>query len=111
MSDARKETLFRWLPVFTCLLGMLGQAAWLGNKWGVMETRMLAFEAHARDQISHMPLQEKLAIFLPRAEFAQIKTARDAELLALREDFRAGLSAVNAKLDRLIERSAVSKND
>ena len=105
MSDARKAWLDRWLPTLPILLGLIAQTFWFGYRDGVTQTNIAALQKEL------MPFEKRIEVFMPRVEVNAANKSRDAEILAMREEFRSRLVALESKLDRLIERSPLSKND
>ena len=90
MPEEAKVTLARWAPLVVSILvnGLL-----VGFWFGSAEGRLDAVEAHAGDLDVHMPLDEKLEIFVSRAEYLpQTKNIDDT------------LARIELKLDRAIER-------
>lgn len=101
MSISARETLSKWMPVIVALIGLAGNAVYIGRWMGESEQRHAASEQHARNADMHRPMSHDLKMFVTRPEFETLKTLRDNELAELRLSFRT----IDAKLDRLIERS------
>ena len=110
MSDARRESFFRWLPVLVALGGFIGNAIWAGRWSGAVEQRLVALESHQHDAVVHMPLEKKIDIFVTRQEFSGVTALRNIEVADMKRFYREEFSSVNSKLDRLIERVSLSKN-
>lgn len=95
MSDARKETLMRWLPAFIALVGFVGNAVYVGRWIGQVEQRVEFLEKRPG-------ATENMATFVSRNEFVLLK-----------ENLNSTLGRIEQKLDRVVEREngRVSKND
>ena len=90
MTENIKSTVARWAPLAVSLVvnGLV-----VGFYFGSVETRLAHVEDHAADANVHMPLDQKMKIFVGRSEYA---TSGD--------EIRRALSRIETKLDRAIER-------
>lgn len=94
MSAAQKEWISKWLPLVIAIASNLILVAY---GYGKLEQRLGPLETHvATDTTEHA-----LNMFVTRVEFTQQNLSRDKELAEL----RIGIREMNAKLDRLLERS------
>jgi hypothetical protein len=103
MSDARKDTLLRWLPAFIALVGFIGNAVYVGRWIGAVEQRVEFLEKRPTQS-------ENLATFVSRNEFNIQRDNRDRQI----GDMGKLLTRIEEKLDRVIERQSdarLSKND
>lgn len=108
MSTQAKEALSKWVPI---LITVLINVVTIGYWGGRIEARVTSIENHAHDEVVHMPLAKKFETFVPRTELTAMKSSRDLEIAEMKSDNKAAFFAINAKLDRLIERGALgSKN-
>ena len=94
MSDHNKDLLSRWLPLLVALLANL---AMFSYGYGKLEQRLAPLETH----VSTDTTEAAMRIFVTKAEWSMRNDTRDRELA----DVKASLAQVNAKLDRLLERS------
>lgn len=83
------------ITVGTIIVLFMILSAWVVR----LEQRLALLEVHATDRASHMPLTEKLNIFVPRAEYSAKVSQRDQEFFELRE----AIKLLVAKTDRLAE--------
>lgn len=102
MSDARKDTLLRWLPAFVALVGFIGNAVYIGRWIGAVEARVEFLERQPTASAN-------MATFVSRNEFTLQKENRDRQIL----DLSKTLNRIEEKLDRMVEREGIrlSKND
>ena len=94
------EQFSRWLPTSVAVAGFILQLTILSAWVGRLDQRLAAVEAHAADKVVHMPLTEKLTLFVPRAEYAAKVTQRDQEF----SELRRAIENLGAKIDRFFER-------
>jgi len=99
-----KDTFTKWLPALVAVVGFVGNAVYIGRWSGALDARLVAVEAHAASTAMHMPFERKVELFVTRTEYSAKQLSRDTELAEIKAAFRG----IDAKLDRLIERS--SKN-
>lgn len=93
MSNEAKERLSRWLPLAVAIVTNLVIVAY---GYGKLEQRLSPVEAHVVSTSA-----EKLhAQFVSRNEYEQRRAHLDNDIKELRADLRA----MDAKLDRLLER-------
>lgn len=108
MSPPTKDTspsiFSKWLPALVAFVGFIGNAVYIGRWSGALDARLVAVESHAASTALHMPFERKIELFVTRTEYSAKQLSRDTELAEIKAAFRG----IDAKLDRLIERS--SKN-
>jgi hypothetical protein len=93
MSNALKDRLDKWLPSIIAVLIQLAAVSYWG---GTITARLGNVEAHSNSTAVHMPMREKVDMFVTRAEFVAEKHSRADDRLTMR--------TIEQKLDRLIER-------
>lgn len=94
MSDKTRDWLSKWAPLMFALFTNVAVVAY---GYGKMSQRLEPLE----DYVSTHTTEKAIGMFITRSEFMMNNNARDRELA----DIKAGLTAANDKLDRLIERS------
>lgn len=94
MSDRTKDWLSKWAPLMFALFTNVAVVAY---GYGKMSQRLEPLEDYAATHTT----EKAIGMFITRSEFVMNNNARDRELA----DIKAGLTAANDKLDRLIERS------
>jgi hypothetical protein len=95
MSTAVKDRIDKWLPSIIAVLIQLAAVSYWG---GTITARLGNVEAHSNSTTIHMPLREKVDMFVTRPEFAAEKAARTDDRITMR--------TIEQKLDRLIERGS-----
>ena len=93
------EPMRQWATFILCLFNLIALLAgvfWWGAK---IESRLEQTEKHANSESVHMPLSEKIQVFVLRQEWERMNLQRTAEISELKKT----LDKVDGKIDRLIE--------
>ena len=94
MSDKQLDNLSRWLPL---AITILFNAVMLGVTYGRLDQRITPLESH----VALDTTENAMKIFVTKSEFIMSNDTRNRELTDLKNE----VSAMNLKLDRLLERT------
>lgn len=96
--DEKLRRLF--LAILIMIVGGLGSIIGIGIAWGKQDTKVNSLkdsmQEHHANGTSHMPMKEKIEVFVPRTEMNTILTLQKENI----DDIKSAILRIEDKIDK-----------